>query len=428
MRKIKIIKGQNFGIHVEKKIEKENFFFHEYEMAVEYLNHIWDSQTACLQVQDDLFVENPNNVIAFCGERGSGKSSAMLSFINALRQVGKNDDEFDFSNPVRNNNWDSKVIIDPSAFDGVHNIVDIVLAHIFQSFNDAYQEDNQSFDKYDRERLYKLMAKVYKNLSIIKNKENLEVADISAAFADYASAGYDVVIGHGYEFGDPALEVAETYPDTKFICTEADASADNVASYVMACEQTAYVEGIIAASTSESGKLGAIGPIPGDSLVKIINGYEDGAKSVNPDIEVQTAWTNSFVDTQLAQEAAKAMIDNGVDVIKHCANACGNGAMTAAVEAGIWCQGDSYDQSSLAPDNILDSAIYNLDVVIDTALGSVADGSFEGDVYNLGMADGAVEVLLSDNLSDDVKATAQDAIDKIVSGELEVERDYTMRQ
>lgn len=97
----------------------------------------------------------------------------MLSFINALRQVGKNDDEFDFSNPVRNNNWDSKVIIDPSAFDGVHNIVDIVLAHIFQSFNDAYQEDNQSFDKYDRERLYKLMAKVYKNLSIIKNKEKM---------------------------------------------------------------------------------------------------------------------------------------------------------------------------------------------------------------------------------------------------------------
>ena len=277
----------------------------------------------------------------------------------------------------------------------------------------AYEGTQKACEKYGYELAY---------------TENLEVADISAAFADYASAGYDVVIGHGYEFGDPALEVAETYPDTKFICTEADASADNVASYVMACEQTAYVEGIIAASTSESGKLGAIGPIPGDSLVKIINGYEDGAKSVNLDIEVQTAWTNSFVDTQLAQEAAKAMIDNGVDVIKHCANACGNGAMTAAVEAGIWCQGDFYDQSSLAPDNILDSAIYNLDVVIDTALGSVADGSFEGDVYNLGMADGAVEVLLSDNLSDDVKATAQDAIDKIVSGELEVERDYTMRQ
>ena len=276
----------------------------------------------------------------------------------------------------------------------------------------AYEGTQKACEKYGYELAY---------------TENVEVADISAAFADYASAGYDVVIGHGYEFGDPALEVAETYPDTKFICTEADVSADNVASYVMAWEQTAYVEGIIAASMTESDKLGAIGPIPGDSLVKIINGYEDGAKSVNPDIEVQTAWTNSFVDTQLAQEAAKAMIDNGVDVIKHCANACGNGAMAAAVDAGIWCQGDSYDQSSLAPDNILDSALYNLDVVLDTALGSIADGSFEGEVYNLGMADGAVEVLLSDNLPEDVKATAQDAIDKIVSGEIEVERDYTLR-
>lgn len=257
--------------------------------------------------------------------------------------------------------------------------------------------------------------------------ENLETADIVAAFADYAAAGYDVIIGHGFEFGDPALEVAETYPDTIFICTEADASAENVSSYVMACEQTAYVEGIIAANMTESGKVGAIGPIQGDSLVKIINGFEDGAKSVNPDLVVETAWTNSFVDSQLAMEAATAMIEDGVDVIKHCANACGNGAMSAAVDAGIWCQGDSYDQSSLAPDNILDSALYNLDVVLDIALGSVADDTFEGGVYNLGMADNAVAVLLSDNLPEDVAAIAQEAIDAIISGDLVVVRDYTLR-
>lgn len=257
--------------------------------------------------------------------------------------------------------------------------------------------------------------------------ENLGTADIAAAYADYAAAGYDIIIGHGFEFGDPALEVADTYPNVKFICTEADASADNVASYVMACEQTGYVEGIIAAKMSESGKLGGIGPVQGDSLVKIINGFEDGARSVNPDIEVQTAWTNSFTDTQLAQEVASAMIDSGVDVIKHCANACGNGAMSAAVEAGIWCQGDSYDQSSLAPDNILDSALYNLDVVLDIAVTSVVDGTFQGEVYNLGMADGAVEVLLSKNLPDDVREAAQTAIDQIISGELQVVRDYTVR-
>lgn len=276
----------------------------------------------------------------------------------------------------------------------------------------AYEGTQKACEKYGCELAY---------------TENVSTADIAAVFADYAGSGYDIVIGHGYEFGDPALEVAATYPDTKFICTEADAAADNVASYVMACEQTAYVEGIIAASMTKSGKIGAIGPIPGDSLVKIINGYEDGAKTINPDIDVQTAWTNSFVDTQLAQEAAKAMIENGADVIKHCANACGNGAMSAAVDANIWCQGDSYDQSSLAPNNILDSAIYNLDVVLDKAIESVVEGSFSGDVYNLGMADGAVEVLLSDNLPDDVKATAEQAIEQIKSGEVEVVRDYTLR-
>ncbi len=258
--------------------------------------------------------------------------------------------------------------------------------------------------------------------------ENIGTADIAAAFNDYATSGYNVIIGHGFEFGDPALEVAKNYPNVKFICTEASAKADNVASYVMACEQTAYVEGVIAASMSKSGKIGAIGPIQGDSLVKIINGYEDGAKSVNSKIEVEKSWTNSYTDTQLAQEAATSMIENGVDVIKHCANACGNGAITAAVNAGIWCQGDSYDQSSLAPNKILDSALYNLDVVLDTALGTVANGSFKGDVYNLGMKDGAVEVLMSKNLPDTVKATAQKTIDNINSGSLVVVRDYTIRK
>lgn len=173
MRKIKIAKNQSFQIHIEEKIERDNFFFHEYEMAVEHLNQIWNDQEVYSKMQYNLLIENPNNIIAFCGERGSGKSSIMLSFVNTLCQLGNGKDEFEFSNAVRNNNWDAKVVIDPSMFDGVHNIVDIVLAHIFQSFNDAYQIDNQKFDQYEREKILSLMAKAYKNLSIIKNKEKM---------------------------------------------------------------------------------------------------------------------------------------------------------------------------------------------------------------------------------------------------------------
>lgn len=135
--------------------------------------------------------------------------------------------------------------------------------------------------------------------------ENVQAADMTSAFTEYASNDYDVVIGHGFQFGDPALEVGELYPDTKFICIESDAAAENVASYVMKCEETGYLQGMLAAGMSQTGNIGFIGPVQGASLVKIMNGYEDGAKEVNPDIKYQTAWTGSFTDTALAKEAAQ---------------------------------------------------------------------------------------------------------------------------
>lgn len=262
--------------------------------------------------------------------------------------------------------------------------------------------------------------------------ENVSAADMAATFTDYAANGYDVIIGHGFQFGDPALEVGELYPDVKFICIESEASAANVASYVMKCEEAGYVQGMLAASMSESGKLGFIGPVQGASLVKIMNGYEDGAREVNPDIEVQTAWTGSFTDTALAKEAATAMIENGADVIGHCANECGTGAINAAADAGIYATGDSYDQNSLAPDTILTSAIYNVPQLIKTAVEDIMNDNFEGTIKQLGMADGIVELAPYHNLEtqipDEVKEMIDERIAAIKSGEFVVPCDTTERK
>ena len=208
--------------------------------------------------------------------------------------------------------------------------------------------------------------------------ENLTPDDIEAAFADYAASGYDVVIGHGYEFGDPAVDVAEQYPDTKFIVTEGEVSADNVASYVSKCEEGGYIMGMLAAGMSESGKVGFIGPIQGASLVKIMNGFEDGAK-----------------------------------------------------EAKVYATGDSYDQNDLAPDTILSSSVYHIPHVIEVAFKTVADGTFEGGIYQLGMADGAVSVAPYHNLDsavpDELKQKISDKIAAIESGEFEVPCDTKPR-
>lgn len=174
MIKLKLSDAQNFKIHIEDKIERESLFFHEYETAAEHLNQIWQMQKEAGGAgRRGYMSEDPNNVIAFCGERGSGKSSAMLSFVNAVVDCGSGDSVLPFDSEIRANNWNASVMIDPSMFDDVHNIVDIVLAHIYQSFHDAYGDDNQKIDTYERERMLSLLAKTYKSLSVIKNKEKM---------------------------------------------------------------------------------------------------------------------------------------------------------------------------------------------------------------------------------------------------------------
>jgi len=239
------------------------------------------------------------------------------------------------------------------------------------------------------------------------------------------------VIGHGYEFGDPAIEVAEQYPDTKFIVTEGEVSTDNVASYVTKCEEGGYIMGMLAAGMSKSNKIGFVGPIQGSSLVKIMNGFEDGAKSVKPDIEVQTAWTGSFTDTALGKEAAQAMIDNGADVIGHCANESGTGAINAAKEAKVYATGDSYDQNGLAPETVLSSSVYHIPHVIEVAFQTVADGSFAGGIYDLGMKEGAVSIAsyheLEAKVPDEVKEEIQKKVLSIAAGEFTVTCDTKIR-
>lgn len=262
--------------------------------------------------------------------------------------------------------------------------------------------------------------------------ENLTPDDIAGAFADYAANGYDVVIGHGYEFGDPAIEVAEMYPDVKFIVTEGEVEAENVASYVTDCEEGGYVMGMLAAAMSETGKVGYVGPIQGASLVKIMNGFEDGAKEVNPEIEVQTAWTGSFTDTALGKEAAQAMIDNGADVIGHCANESGNGCIAAAKEAGVYATGDSYDQNPLAPETVLSSSVYHISHVVELAFEDVLDGSYAGGIYHFGMADDAVSIApyhdLEDKIPEEVKTMIDERVAAIKAGEFDVICDVAVRQ
>ena len=254
--------------------------------------------------------------------------------------------------------------------------------------------------------------------------ENVQIADAEAAYTDYAAQGYDLIIGHGFQFGEPAARVAAKFPDISFMATESNSQADNMASYIMSCEQGAYIMGILSASMSKSGKIGVVGGIEQPSIVKELEAFKIAAKEVNPNIEVFEIYVNSFTDVNLGKEAAMSMISNGADVLYHVANQAGTGVIKAAEENKVLVCGNSYDQSSISPDYLMASTIYNMPKVIVTAVDQLKKGEFKGGVFNLGMADGVVEIsgynTFEDKIPEDVKQKIEDTKKAIIDGSLSV--------
>lgn len=222
--------------------------------------------------------------------------------------------------------------------------------------------------------------------------EYVGIADGEAAFTDYASQGFDLVIGHGFQFGDPAVRVSAKFPKTNFMAIESSVYSKNAASYVMACEEAAYLMGILSASMSKTGKIGMVGGFEQPSIIKVVEAYKLGAKLVNPNITVYEVYISSFTDVALGKEAAISMADRGADVLSHVANQAGTGVIKAAEERGLLATGDSYDQNFIAPNTVIGSTIYSVPMLVLNAVEKVKNNNFVGGVFFLGMKEGVIDI------------------------------------
>jgi basic membrane protein A len=254
--------------------------------------------------------------------------------------------------------------------------------------------------------------------------ENLGVPDGDGAYTDYASQGYDLIIGHGFQFGDPAVRVSAKFPQAKFMAIESNVFSDNAASYVMACEEAGYLMGILSASMSKTGRIGMVGGFEQPSIVKVVEAYKLGAKLVNPDIVIYEMYINSFTDVALGKEAGLSIADRGADIISHIANQAGTGVIKAAEERGLLSTGDSYDQNSIAPDTVICSTIYSVPQLVLSAVEKVKTNTFTGGVFNLGMKDGVVDIApyhgFEDKIPGEVKDLINDYKARIISGDFTV--------
>jgi basic membrane protein A len=264
------------------------------------------------------------------------------------------------------------------------------------------------------------------NMEIVYSESMFVVDDAAAAIRDYASQGFDLVIAHGSQYGSSLQEIAPDFPETAFawgttLDTFADQGITNVFAYEAASDQGGYVNGVMAAALSDSGVIGVVGPIETGDAKLYVDGFVAGAKSVNPDIDVNVNWIGSFSDVALAAEAANTHISAGADVLTGTAQMV-VGAVGVAEEAGALWFGTQADQSSLAPDIVVANQVYRWEVVLEDVIDLVQSGTYGGKSYRINLANGGEEITFNPafDLPAEVRESAEATIAGIVDGTIVV--------
>jgi basic membrane protein A len=252
------------------------------------------------------------------------------------------------------------------------------------------------------------------------------VTDAAAALRDYAANGADIVIAHGTQYGTSLFELAPEFPDTTFAygtsrnVGEAE-GLTNVFAYDAQAQEGGYVNGVIAASLSESGIIGVVGPVEAGDAKLYIDGFVAGAMATNPNANVQIAYTGSFGDTALAAEVANTHIASGADVLTGSAQQV-VGSIGVAAENGIPWLGTQSDQSPIAEDVVVATQQYDWTAMVLDIIQKTQAGEHGGTVYELTLANGGLKMLYGDQLSAAVIEAAETAVKGIISGDITVEQ------
>lgn len=246
-------------------------------------------------------------------------------------------------------------------------------------------------------------------------RESVPQSDFEEAFRAYASQGYNVIIGHGFQFGDAAKKVAKEFPKTVFLITDSQISQEpNVGSYSVLAKQAGFLGGALAALMTKSNKVACVGGLSIPPVTDTIEGFKKGVKYVNPKVEAMTTITGSFEDVAKAKETARAFIESGADIIMHNADQAGLGVIQAAQEKKILAIGVIKDQSSIAPDTVFVSAYRNIADGIVYMIKQVQQGQFKPQFYPLGVKQDVVGLYWNPQLQNKVPPEVKSKIDQII--------------
>lgn len=243
-----------------------------------------------------------------------------------------------------------------------------------------------------------------------------EGPDSERSIEQLARAGNKLIFTTSFGYMEPTLKVAKKYPNVHFEHATGYKRAANVSTYSGRFYEGRYIQGIIAAKMSKSGTLGYIGSFPIPEVISGINATILGAQTINPNIKVKIIWANTWFDPGKEADAAKALIDQGADVIMQHTDS--PAAMQIAAERGKLAFGQDSEMIKFGPKTQLTSIMNNWAPYYIQRVKAELDGTWKSEDTWHGLKDGMVVMAPYTNMPDDVKKLAEETQAAIVAGTL----------
>ncbi|MBE9205091.1 BMP family protein [Nostoc sp. LEGE 06077] len=233
----------------------------------------------------------------------------------------------------------------------------------------------------------------YEGVNLAKQKLGAEItyieqvaqADQTEVLTDFARKGYNLVFAHGGQFDAAVEQVATQFPNTFFVGVNGNVKGENIASLRIDHLQGSYLCGIIAADMTKSNKLAYIAGQEFQATQEELHGFELGAKSVKPNIQIVSTFTGDWNDVAKAKEATLALISAGADVIYQWLDSASPAVLQTASDKGVYAFGNTKDQLDVAPKAVLTSAVKRLDLAIAYLAELSKQKQLKGQVYAIGL-------------------------------------------
>lgn len=256
--------------------------------------------------------------------------------------------------------------------------------------------------------------------------------DYPGCFRRYAEAGtYDLIIGLSYEQGTPLVGIADEFPEQKYCIIDPALEHPSIHAVSTNRQDQFFLCGALAglgtlSAMPQANEENVVGVILGQDNPDIqaaAQGFEAGARYVNPEVRILSAVTDGFSNPASGHEVARDMYQSGADFIQHMAGASGLGVIRAAKETGNYVLGTGSNQNYIEPDYIVATAIRNVDDVVYNEVRAVVQGTWQPGVTVLGLQDAAVGFTTEKSnvrVPADILAAIEDIRAAILAGELEL--------